>query len=52
MEDIPLDVGQNMFFQHDGCPAYYALAVHQYLDATFHDRWIGRGSLFTWPPRQ
>lgn len=52
MEDIPLDVRQNMFFQHDGYPAHYALAVHQYLDATFPDPWIGRGSLFRWPPRQ
>jgi len=52
MEDIPLDVRQNMFFQHDGCPAHYALAVRQNLGATFPDRWIGRGSLFPWPPRQ
>ncbi|XP_050307004.1 uncharacterized protein LOC126743817 [Anthonomus grandis grandis] len=52
MEDIALNVRQNMFFQHDGCPAHYALAVRQYLDATFPDRWIERGSLFPWAPRQ
>lgn len=41
----------NMFFQHDGCPAHFALDVRNYLNFAFPYRWIGRGSLFSWPPR-
>lgn len=40
-----------MFFQHDGCPAHYSRDVQNFLNETYPDRWIGRGSLFHWPAR-
>lgn len=51
LEDIPLDIRRNMIFQHDGCPAHYYRNVQQFLNDTFPNRWIGRGSIFPWPAR-
>lgn len=51
LEEVPLQIRQIMYFQHDGCPAHYSANVRQFLDITFPDRWIGRGSLFPWPAR-
>jgi len=51
LENVPLETRRNMFFQHDGCPAHFSVMVRQFLDRTFPNRWIGRGSLFPWPPR-
>lgn len=51
LEDVPLAIRRDMFFQHDGCPAHFSLNVQDFLDKTYPDRWIGRGSLFHWPAR-
>lgn len=51
LEDVPLGIRRHMYFQHDGCPAHYSLDVRNYLNTTYPDRWIGRGSLFPWPAR-
>lgn len=51
LEDVPLALRANMFFQHDGCPAHFAVQVRRHLEDHYHDRWIGRGSLFPWPAR-
>jgi len=51
LEDVPLNLRRDMWFQHDGCPAHFSLAVRAYLTAVFGDRWIGRGGPVTWPPR-
>ncbi|CAK9820332.1 hypothetical protein ANTPLA_LOCUS10558 [Anthophora plagiata] len=51
LEEIPLEIRKNMYFQHDGAPAHYAANVRAYLDETFRDRWIGRGGPVSWPPR-
>lgn len=51
LEDVPLEVRRNMIFQHDGCPAHFAVNVREHLDRTFAGKWIGRGSLFPWPAR-
>lgn len=51
LEDVPLETRRTMFLQHDGCPAHFAVNVRRFLDQAFPDRWIGRGSLFPWPPR-
>lgn len=40
-----------IYFQQDGAPAHYGIHVRRYLDATFHDRWIGRRGTIEWPPR-
>jgi hypothetical protein len=32
-----------VIFQHDGAPPHYSANVREFLDATFPQRWIGRG---------
>lgn len=51
LEDIPLDVRASMWYQHDGCPSHYSQRVRDFLNVRYPNRWIGRGSLFPWPPR-
>ena len=51
LEDVPLNVRQMMYFQHDGAPAHFIIAVRNHLIATFRNRWIGRGGRVAWPPR-
>lgn len=39
-------------FMHDGAPPHWCRAVRQWLDSTFPQRWMGRGSPnMKWPPR-
>ncbi|KAJ4432573.1 hypothetical protein ANN_21196 [Periplaneta americana] len=40
-----------MWFQHDGVPAHFSLAIREHLHQTFGERWIGRVSPTPWPPR-
>ena len=51
LEDVPLQVSQRLWFQHDGAPAHFALDVREYLNNVFPNRWIGRGGPVQWPPR-
>lgn len=51
LDNVNLATRRNMWFQHDGCPAHYSRAVQDFLNQQFPNRWIGRGSLFPWPPR-
>ena len=51
LEDIPLMVRSQMYFQHDGAPPHYSRLVREYLNASFPNRWIGRGGPIAWPPR-
>lgn len=51
LEEVPLEIRQRILFQHDGCPAHFAINVREFLDANYPGRWIGRGSIFPWPPR-
>jgi len=32
-----------MYFQHDGAPPHYTRRVREYLNASFPNRWLGRG---------
>ncbi|VEN54798.1 unnamed protein product, partial [Callosobruchus maculatus] len=41
----------NVWFQQDGAPPHYDRRVRGLLDATFHNRWIGRGGFIEWPAR-
>ena len=39
-------------FLLDGAPAHFSKEAREWLDTTFPNRWIGRGSEFVqWPPR-
>lgn len=49
--DLPVEVEQNIIFQHDGCPAHFQVQVRQYLDQQYAGRWFGRGGPVEWPPR-
>ena len=49
--ELPLPLLFNHWFQHDGCPAHYALPVRAHLDQVYPNRWIGRGGPVAWSPR-
>ena len=51
LEDIPLMLRSQMYFQHDGAPAHYSRHVRVYLNESFSNRWLGRGGPVAWPPR-
>lgn len=51
LEDIPLNVHQNLIFQHDGAPPHYARNVRNYLNNQWREQWIGRGGHISWPAR-
>jgi hypothetical protein len=51
LENVPLADIRGMWFQHDGAPAHFAVAVRQFLDARYPNRWIGRAGPIAWPPR-
>jgi hypothetical protein len=51
LDDVPLEIRQNMYFQHDGAPAHYSRVVRDCLNNRFPHRWIGRGGPQNWPPR-
>ena len=40
-----------IIFQQDGAPPHRGSHVRRFLDATFPNRWTGRGGPTTWPPR-
>ncbi|EZA50509.1 hypothetical protein X777_10702 [Ooceraea biroi] len=43
-----------MWFMHDGAPPHFSLAVRQFLNRKFANRWIGRGTQrpnHLWPAR-
>ena len=51
LEEVPLEVQNRMWFQHDGAPPHNAREVREHLDMTYPGRWIGRGGPVRWPPR-
>jgi hypothetical protein len=42
---------KGLYFQHDGAGAHYVVAVREWLDEKFPDRWIGRRGPFECPAR-
>ena len=53
LEDLPLNVRQQLWFQLDGCPAHYSRPVRNWLNISKHypERWIGRSGPVAWPAR-
>ncbi|KOC66835.1 Histone-lysine N-methyltransferase SETMAR [Habropoda laboriosa] len=45
LEEIPLEIRRNMYFQHDGASAHYSANVRVYLDPAFRDRFISESKL-------
>lgn len=52
---FPGEEFQKVWFQQDGAPPHYSVIVRNYLNATFPNRWIGRGVVgqlsIKWPAR-
>jgi hypothetical protein len=42
---------KSSWFQQDGAPPHWSLAVRAFLNENFPNRWIGRGGALTWPAR-
>jgi len=51
LEYIPVMIGSQMYFQHDGAPPHYTRHVRDYLNESFLNRWLGRGGTVSWPPK-
>jgi hypothetical protein len=43
LQDVPLTVRRDMWFQHDEAPAYFNAQTQQHLNTKFPDMWLGRG---------
>jgi len=51
LEDIPLMIRRQIYFQHDGAPPHYILHVRDYFNESFPNCWLGRGGPIPWPSR-
>jgi hypothetical protein len=49
VEELPLSLLREGFFQQDGAPAHFARPVKAFLNDNFPGRWIGRGGPVDWP---
>jgi hypothetical protein len=43
LEDVPLAVRRDMWFQHDGAPTHFSSQTQQHLNTQLFDKWLGRG---------
>ena len=51
LEDVPLALHRNLYYQQDGAPPHYGRQVREYMTERFGDHWIGRRGPVAWPPR-
>jgi len=51
LEEAPVFVRQNIFFQQDGASAHNAIIVRQQLNEMFRNRWMRIYGPVEWPPR-
>ena len=51
LEDIPLMIRSQMYFQNDGAHPHYTRHVRYYLNEFFPNRWLGCGGPIPWPLR-
>ncbi|CAH2088677.1 unnamed protein product [Euphydryas editha] len=51
LDNVPLSLRRNFYYQHDGCPSHFARSVRGYLNSAYDSHWIGRGGPIPWPPR-
>lgn len=40
-----------MIHAHDSAPAHFSLIARHFLNVLYPERWIGRSSPISWPPR-
>jgi hypothetical protein len=43
LEDVPLAVRRDMWFEHDGALAHFSAQTQLHLNTQFPDKWLGRG---------
>jgi hypothetical protein len=51
MDNIPLEIRNNVFFQQDGVPAHNTIVLREYLQNKLGNRWICTYEAVAWPPR-
>ncbi|KAG6463793.1 hypothetical protein O3G_MSEX014077, partial [Manduca sexta] len=51
LEDMPLNLIREMWYQHYGCPAHYGRSVRVWLVNSFPNKWIVRGGPVPWSAR-
>jgi len=51
LDNVPLQIRRQIYYQHDGAQPHFSQVVRQYLDHKFPNRWIGRGGAQNWPAR-
>lgn len=51
MDNLPLNIYSETWYQHDGAPAHGTNEVCTALNRIFDDRWLGNNGPHLWPPR-
>ncbi|EZA58874.1 hypothetical protein X777_00695 [Ooceraea biroi] len=51
LEDVSLQIRNQLWFMHDGTPAYFSRTAREFLNNNYINRWIGRGGPIVWPAR-
>lgn len=51
IDNLPLALRRNLWFQHDGAPPHNGAAVTNYLQNEFGQNWIGNRGPILWPAR-
>ncbi|XP_026825353.1 uncharacterized protein LOC113562003 [Ooceraea biroi] len=51
LENFPLQLRLDMWFQQDGCPSHTSRVVRTILNAMFPNKWIGKYGPINYPPR-
>jgi len=51
LDELPLSMTFNRYFQMDGAPAHGSRMIDEKLTNLFEDRWWGNTGPFLWPPR-
>jgi hypothetical protein len=51
LEEIPLALSRNIWFQHDRATGHLTRQVYEYLTANYNDPWNGQDGSAAWPSR-
>ena len=51
LNQVPNETWEEMWFLHDGAPVHCTRPIIHFLNATYPNHWIGRGSAVPWPAR-
>lgn len=52
-DEVPIQIRLEHWFMHDGAPPHFSIAVRDFLNHQYQNKWIGRGNNCPqlWPPR-